>query len=82
MSDQITSINEEVEVTLKLKVKIKEASHFGTRTKEQLQPYIDDAKQNLEEQLLHLIVDEYPSQDLSSAKDNQVHFNYEVENVN
>jgi len=82
MSDTHTPINEEVEVTLKLKVKFTHASYYGQRTDEELLDEIAQAKSNIKGRLLELVEDEYSHQeDLSDGKGGYVNFDYEVTNA-
>lgn len=81
MADTHTSINEGVEVTLKLKVKITRASYYGERTQEQLDEEIAQAKVRVKEELLNMVVDEYSYQELSDGKVGYVKFDYEVKSV-
>lgn len=78
MSDTHTPINEEVEVMLKLKVKLTQASYCGERTQDELNAEIVQAKSNLKERLLEIVVDEYCAQKLSDGKLGYVNFDYEV----
>lgn len=81
MADTHTSISEEVEITLKLKVKLTRASYYGERTKEQLDEEIAQAKIQLRKELLNMVEDEYSYQELSDGKHGYVMFDYEVKSV-
>lgn len=81
MSDTHQSINEETEVTLKLKVKFTQASFYGERTEEELNSEIAQAKENIKERILEIVEDEYYSQEgLSDGKGGYVNFTYEILN--
>lgn len=82
MADTYTPINEEVEVNLKLRVKFTQASHHGTRTEDQLNIEIAQAKENIKERLLEMVEDEFYGQEgLSDGKQGYVNFTYTVENA-
>lgn len=77
MSDLRTPINEEVEVTLKLKVKISNASYYDQLSDEQLAERVEVAKAKVKEELLNMVVDEFYLQELAP----KVKFDYEVINA-
>lgn len=77
MSDIHTAINEEVEVTLKLKVKLVGASYYDQLSEEQLSEKIRIAKVKVKDELLNLVEDEFYLQQLTS----NVRFDYEVMNA-
>lgn len=77
MSNIHTQINEEVEVTLKLKVKFTNASYYDQLSNEQLRERIDEAKSKIKNELLNMVEDEFYQQELSSM----VLFDYEVTNI-
>jgi len=77
MSNIHTAINEEVEVTLKLKVKFTNASYYDQLSQEQLREKIELAKSTIKKELLNMVEDEYYQQELISM----VHFDYEVINA-
>lgn len=52
MADTHIYIKEEIEVTLRLKVKLTRASFYGERTEEQLKHEIDAAKNNVGKKLM------------------------------
>lgn len=80
MSNTHKSINEEVEVTIKLKVKFTGASFYGERTAEELVAEIAQAKENMKNRILEMVEDEYVGQeDLSDGKKGYVNFDYEIE---
>lgn len=82
MADTKTVINEEVEVTLNLKVKFTQASYYGQRSEQQLNAEIAQAKENIKDRLLEMVLDEFYSQEgLSDGKQGYVNFNYEVVNA-
>lgn len=81
MADTHTSINEEIEITLKLKVKLTRASYYGERTQEQLGEEIAQAKTRVKDELLNMVEDEYYYQELSDGKWGYVKFDYEVKNA-
>lgn len=76
MSDIHTPINEEVEVTLKLKVKLTQAHHYNL-SDEGLKEQIEEAKLKLEGELLNMVTDEFCHQQLT----NGASFDYEVTNA-
>lgn len=76
MSDTHTPINEEVEVTLKLKVKLTQAHHYRL-SDEGLKERIEEAKLKLKEELLNMVTDEFCFQQLVS----EASFDYEVTNA-
>lgn len=78
MADTHTPINEEVEVTLKLKVKLTMASYYQDRTEEQLRHEIETAKNNLENTLTDFITNDYFGE-IGASKWGYVNFRYEVE---
>lgn len=79
MSDTHKPINEEVEVTLKLKVKFTQVSFHGERTPEELVAEIAQAKENMKNRILEMIEDEYVGQeDLSDGRKGYVKFDYEI----
>lgn len=76
MSDTHTPINEEVEVTLKLKVKLTQA-HYYHLSDEGLKERIEEAKSKLKEELLNMVTDEFCFQQLVK----EASFDYEVTNA-
>ena len=77
MSNIHTSLTEEVELTLKLKVKITQAHHYNELSEEELKIKTDEAKSKLKNELLNMVVDEFYHQELTE----DVSFDYTVENV-
>lgn len=82
MADTHVSVNEEIEITLKLKVKITHASFYQERTEEQLRHEIDCAKKNLEETLYNQITNDDYFGEIGESKWGYVNFKYEVEKRN
>lgn len=76
MSDIRTPVNEEIEVTLKLKVKLTNASYYDQISEEQLAKKIEEAKNEIKKELLNMIEDEFYLQELVP----NVKFDYEVTN--
>lgn len=79
MADTHISINEEIEITLKLKVKITHASFYKERTPEQLKHEIESAKKNMEETLYNVIENDDYHGEIGESKWGYVNFRYEVE---
>lgn len=78
MADTHKTINEEVEVTLRLKVKLIMASFYGERTQEQLQHEINAAKKNVGKSLIHHIENDYFGE-IGESRWGYVNFSYTVE---
>lgn len=74
MSNIHKTINEEIEVTLKLKVKFTAVSYYDQLSQEQLNERIELAKAEIKKELLNMVEDEFYQQELS----NMVLFDYEV----
>lgn len=68
--------NEEIEVTLKLKVKIKTCSNYNPLNKEQLSEQVQDFKSEINEHLLGKLRNEYYQEDVTIGVDG---WSYEVE---
>lgn len=79
MSDTHTTISEEVEVTLKLKVKLTMASYYQNRSEEQLKHEIETAKKKMEDTLYNVIVNDDYHGEVGASKWGYVNFRYEVE---
>lgn len=77
MADTHKTINEEVEVTLRLKVKLTRASFYGERTQEQLQHEINAAKKNVGKSLIDLIENDYFGE-IGESRWGYVNFSYTV----
>lgn len=77
MSNIHTPVNEEVEVTLKLKVKIIQAYHYDQLSEQELKERIEEAKSKLKGELLNMVEDEFCNQALA----NMVAVDYTVENA-
>lgn len=76
MSNVHTPINEEVEVVLKLKVKLTQAHHYDL-TESQLKESIEEAKIKLKAEFLNMVEDEFFHQELTESAS----FDYKVQNI-
>ena len=77
MSQQYYSVNEEFEVTLVVKVRLKSISNYFHMSETQIEDNIEDAKLNMKEHLLNKICNEFTGvEDLSYGVD---YWNFEVE---
>lgn len=77
MSNTHTPVDEEVEVTLKLKVKITQAYHSDQLSEQELKERTDEAKSKLKGELLNMVEDEFCNQALADM----VAVDYKVENA-
>lgn len=77
MANIHTQINEEVEVTLKLKVNLTQAHHYPELSESELKECIEEAKAKLKAEFLNMVEDEFFHQELTEP----VSFDYKVENV-
>lgn len=76
MANKHYNINEEVEVTLTLKVKIKECSNYTTLDESQISDNVKDFKSEIKEHLRSKISNEYYSEEVTFGVDN---WSYEVQ---
>lgn len=77
MANTQRELNEETEITLKLKVKINSASFLNELTEVDMKAHIEEAKRDLKTFLLQKISDEYFNEQLT----NQAYYNYKVEDA-
>ena len=77
MANTRVTINEETEVEITLKVKFDQVSFYGEMSKEELDKHVSVAKNNIKQQILHMVEDEFVSQQLSPG----VYFNYEIAEI-
>ena len=75
MANQHYDVNEEFEVNLRLKVKLKSISNYYYLSEEQIKSNIETAKEEMEEFLKNKIAKEYRSEDLTERVD---YWNFEV----
>lgn len=77
MANTRVTIKDEIEINLTLKVKFDQASFYGDMTKAELDKQLEVAKNNMKEQILSMVEDEYCQQQLSPG----VYYDYKIENI-
>ena len=78
MANRHYQINEEIEVTLKLKVKIKQCSNYHDLNELQLADNVTDFKNEIKEHLENKIKDEYYREEVTMGVDD---WTYEVKEI-
>ena len=80
MADTHTSIDEEIEITLKVKVKFSQAHYYGERTPDQLKHEIESAKKVMPEHLVQMMEGEYQvAEHMGDCKWGYMHYTFSVE---
>ena len=75
MANKHYTINDEVEITIKVKVKIKNISNYHQLSDEEIQDHIKDFKNEIHSELSSKIVNEYYGEEITQGVDS---WNYEV----
>lgn len=77
MANTHQNLNEEIEITLKVRVKINHAFYYGDMPEVDLKEHIEEAKKDLKRVLIQKIENEYSSEELTHG----VYYGYEVFNA-
>ena len=82
MADTHISLNDEVEVTIKVKVKFTQVSYYGERTGDQIHYELESAKEEIAEHLLQKIEGEAQMVErLGHCKWGYMNYSFDVEPI-